>query len=138
MDNEKLVIGGAVLIVLVLAIPILAPMLSSEGKYDAVADSHKMQQMNDAVAAYARDHQQYPPTLYHLVPDYMDEIPVTSTRRLFEYDPRTGVIVNPSAPPASHAKSLDGTQRQRNRGGGGVSPATDAMTGLGVSQELNY
>ncbi len=134
MDNEKLLIGGGILIAFVIAIPILAPMLSSEGKYDAVADTHKLQQLNDAVTAYGQAHGQYPPSLHYLVPDYIDEIPLTSTRLQFAFDPQNGRITNPSAPVLVKKNS----KKASTRWGGGVGPATSAMTGLGVSEELNY
>jgi hypothetical protein len=138
MDNEKLLIGGGILIALVIAIPILAPMLSDEGKYDAVADTHTLQQLNDAVTAYGQAHGQYPASLHHLVPEYIDEIPLTSTRLQFAFNARTGLITNPSAPVLVKKDSKKKSGNSRRNRGGGISPATDAMTGLGVSQELNY
>jgi hypothetical protein len=141
MDNEKLLIGGVVIIALVLAIPIVAPMLSKKNQYDAVADSHKIQQLLDAVDAYGQTNQHYPPSLHHLVPDYIDEIPLTSTNLQFEYNPQNGRVTNPSAPIVPDAKSqnaLGNPGKRGRKGSSGVTPATDAITGIGVSQELNF
>lgn len=98
MNNDKLLIGGAVVIVLLIAIPIIGPMVRSPKGYDPVADTHKIDQLNQAIENYARVNGQYPPTLFYLSPKFIKEIPVTSTNLQFEYDPRTGKITNPSAP----------------------------------------
>lgn len=134
MDNEKLWIGGVIVILLVLAIPIIGPMVIDTSGYDPAADSHKLDLMNRAIKNYASINRQYPPTLHHLVPNFLDAVPLTSTNLQFQYDARTGTVTNPSAPPPKP----EGPRTIRVGGGGGVSPATDAMTGLGVSQELNY
>lgn len=134
MDNEKLLIGGVIVILLVLAIPIIGPMVIDTSGYDPVADSQKLDTMNRAIKNYANTNQQYPPTLHYLVPDFLDAVPLTSTNLQFQYDARTGTVTNPSAPPPKP----EGPNTIRIGGGGGVSPATDAMTGLSVSQELNY
>ena len=112
-------------------------MISQKDHYDPVVDSHKLQQLNDAVAQYGRQFGQYPPSLHYLVPDFINEIPVTSTRMQFKYNPATGAIINPSAPAAAPSHS-DDQPRRRMGGGTGLSPATEGMTGLGASQELNF
>jgi len=136
MDTHKLIIGGAILVVLILAIPMVTPFLGSKSTYDAVADSHKMERLKGAVNAYGRQHGQYPPSLFHLAPDFIEEIPVTSTNLTFTYDPSTGAITNPSAPVEVAGPSDGAAGTGGRRGGSGVTPMTDAMTGLGVAQEL--
>lgn len=134
MQDNKLLIGGIVVIVALLAIPIVGPKLRGSG-YDPAADTQKMDVLNRAIANYARANNQYPPSLHHLVPNFVAEVPLNSVRQQFQYDPRTGTVVNPAAP------KLDSEQTAGSgsgRGGGGISPATDAMTGLSVSQELNF
>ena len=133
MEDNRLLIGGIVIIALLVAIPIVGPMIRGNG-YDAVADSHKIDTLKKAVENYARINQQYPPSLHFLVPEYLEAVPLTSTNLQFQYDPRTGQISNPSAPVP------EGTQNagRQGSGGGGISPATDAMTGLSVSEELNF
>lgn len=134
MEDNRLLIGGLILIAVILAIPVLGPMIRGNG-YDPVADSHKLDTLNKAVASYARAHNQYPPSLHHLVPQYLAEVPLNSTRTQFQYDPGTGTVINPAAAEAAEGKTAGGGQ---GRGGGGISPATDAMTGLSVSEELNF
>lgn len=134
MEDNRLLIGGIIIIALIVAIPVVGPMLRGSG-YDPVADSHKIDTLNKAVASYARANNQYPPSLHHMVPQYLAEVPLNSTRHQFEYDPRTGTVINPAAVAAEAAggKTAGGG---RTGGSGGISPATDAMTGLSVSEEL--
>lgn len=138
MEDNKLLIGGLIIIALVIAIPVVGPMLRGSG-YDPVADSHKLDSLNKAVAAYAQMNNQYPPSLHHLVPKFLPQIPLNSVNQQFQYDPRTGMVVNPAAVAAQAAEDNASAGAQRpGRGGGGLSPATDGMTGLSVSQELKY
>jgi len=132
MDN-KLLIGGIVVIVALLAIPIVGAKLRGSG-YDPAADTQKMDILNRAIANYARTNNQYPPSLHNLVPNFVAEVPLNSLRQQFQYDPRTGTVVNPASPAATPEE----TAGQRPGRGGGISPATDAMTGLSVSEELNF
>lgn len=136
MDSEKLLIGGVILIALIVALPFVKPLFSKTNQYDAVADSHKLKQLSDAVNAYGQKNGQYPPSLFYLAPDYIDVIPLTSTNKEFQYDPTTGTISNPSAPAAMDT-GLAKDSKSKSRGNGGITPATDAMTGLSVANELN-
>lgn len=135
MEDNKLLIGGLILIAGFIALPIIAPMLRGNG-YDPVADTHKVDALNKAVASYARTFNQYPPTLHHLVPKFLAEVPINSVRQQFQYDPRTGTVINPAAPAPAPPQGKTVARGNWGQGGGGVSPATDAMTGLSVSQEL--
>lgn len=139
MDN-KLLIGVGAIIVLVLALPVIGPMLHKKNAYDPTADAQKIAQMDQAVENYARANGQYPPSLHYLVPNYLPEVPLTTTRLQFQYDPQTGRITNPSAPKTPEDEKDAGRRgiRSGGGGGGGISPATDAMTGLSASQELNF
>ena len=139
MDNEKLIIGAIALVAIVLLAPFIHSRFFDQHRYDPVADSHKLEELRDAITAYGQQTGQYPPSLFHLVPDYIDEIPLTSTNQQFEYDPTNGNLVNPGAP-IEKAPEDDKNARNggRSRGGSGVSAGTDAITGVGVAQELNY
>lgn len=137
MEDNKLLIGGLIIIAVVIAIPVLGPMIRGNG-YDPVADSHKLDSLNKAVAAYAQANNQYPPSLHHLVPNFIPQIPLNSVNQQFQYDPRTGMVVNPAAVAAQAAEDQAAGGAPRRGGGGGLSPATDAMTGLSVSEELKY
>lgn len=134
MEDNKLLIGGLIIIAAILAVPVLGPKLRGSG-YDPAADTQTMATLNQAIANYARTNNQYPPSLHHLVPNFVAEVPLNSVRQQFQYDPRSGTVVNPSAPKVN-AEQTAGSGG--GRGGGGISPATDAMTGLSVSQELNF
>lgn len=138
MDNEKLLIGGIVVIGLVLAAPFIYPLIVDTSAKNAAIDTQNMDRLNKAVDNYARINQQYPPSLHHLVPDYIAEVPLTATNRQFQYSPRTGAITNPAAATATAASDKSDTGRRRNSGGGGGTVATEALTGVGVSQELNF
>jgi len=137
MEDNKLLIGGIVIIALLIAIPVLGPMLKGSG-YDPALDAVRMETINKAVASYARDNNAYPNTLNDMVPKYLAEVPVTSTNKPFEYYPSTGTIINPAAVAAEQQGQTASGPARGNGGGGGISPATDAMTGLSVSEELNF
>lgn len=134
MDSEKILYWGIAAIVVVLAIPLIYPLLVDNTELDAARDQQRMERLGKAIETYAKINERYPSTLYDLVPEYIAEVPLTTARESFEYDPRTGWVSHPS--PAD-PEDDDGKSRRR-ASGGGISPATDAMTGVGVSQELNY
>jgi hypothetical protein len=137
MEDNKLLIGGIVVIALIIAIPVIGPMLKGSG-YDPALDAVRMETLNKAVASYARDNNAYPNTLNDMVPKYLAEVPVTSTNKPFEYYPSTGTIINPAAVAAEQAQGKSAAGTGAGSSSGGISPATDAMTGLSVSEELNF
>ena len=98
MKNDNLLIGGAAIILVLLAIPIIGPMVLGPKGYDPEIDTPRIAQLNHAVEDYARANGHYPPSLFYLSPDYLKEIPLTSTNLQFEYDARTGRITNASEP----------------------------------------
>lgn len=137
MEDNKLLIGGIVVIALLIAIPVIGPMLKGSS-YDPALDAVRMETINKAVASYARDNNAYPKDLNAMVPKYLAEVPVSSTNAPFEYYPSTGTIINPAvAAEQAGGKTASGPSGGSG-GGGGISPATDAMTGLSVSEELNF
>jgi len=138
MQDNKLLIGGVVIIALLVAIPVLGPMLRGN-PYDPAEDARKMETLNKAISSYVQSNNRPPSSLEAMVPDYLAEVPLNSVNSPFQYDPRTGAVSNPAAAEAAETaeQSAEGGARG-GRGGGGISPATDAMTGLGVSQELNF
>jgi len=138
MEDNKLLYGGIAVIVLLLAYPFARPFLFDTSGYDPAQDTQNMERLYKAVEAYARDNRQYPPSLFYLVPKYIDQIPVTSTRQQFDYNPRTGKILNPATEPAVNNSKSAGRPSSERGGGAGIPPATEALTGLGASQELNF
>ncbi len=133
MDNDKLMYTVIGIVVVVIAFPFIYKMFYDAGGYDAAQDAQNVERLNKAIENYATINQQFPPSLHHLVPDYLAEVPLTSTRQVYQYDPATGKVTNP-APPADGTKQAGAPRGS----GGGVSPATDAITGLSVSEELNF
>ena len=133
MDNEKLLIGGIVVIVAVLAIPFVLPLIQDSSARDAAINQQRLETLNNAVQNYAKINQQYPRSLHDLVPDYLAEVPLTVGRQPYQYNPDTGEVTSPVAP-----ASDEPTRAGRQGGGGGVPPAADAITGLSVSEELNF
>jgi hypothetical protein len=134
MDNEKLVIGGVIIIAALIGIPLLYPMLVDTTARNAAKDKQSMERIQAAVDNYAKINQRYPNTMYDLVPEYLAEVPLSTSRLAFQYNPGTGRVALPDYAAASSSRSAGG----RGAGGGGVPPATDAITGLSVSEELNF
>jgi hypothetical protein len=97
------------------------------------SDAQKIREINTAINAYGNATGYYPGDLYQLVPDYLWELPSSDGGRQFHYDPNTGAVTDPDPSPAPQQA---GRPAQRGFGGGG-SPAVEAMTGLGIAQELN-
>src|SRR5690606_24913795 len=116
----------------VIAIPFILPMFQSN-EPDPALDNQRMERLNKAIENYATINRQYPSSLDALVPEFLAAVPVNSTNMPFNYDPATGVVTNPAP-----AVETEGTRQSTRSGGGGISPATDAMTGLSVSEELNF
>lgn len=133
MDNDKLLYTAGAIILVVIAFPFVYPLLVDTSGQHAAQDRQSMERISNAINNYATINQQYPPSLQHLVPEYLAELPLTSTNLQFQYDPSTGQLTNPAPTPAGGAE-----QAGAPRSGGGISPATDAMTGLSVSEELNF
>ncbi len=98
------------------------------------SDAQKMQRIRSAITNYGTATGYYPGDLYQLVPQYLDKLPVTDGGFEFLYDPNTGAVTDPDPAPAVQPASRPA---QRGLGGGGGSPAIEAMTGLGIAQELN-
>lgn len=96
------------------------------------SDAQKMQRIRTAINAYGTATGYYPGDLYQLVPDYLDTLPMSDGGLGFMYDSNTGNVADPdpSGMPQPAA-------RPAQRGLGGGSPAVEAMTGLGIAQELN-
>ena len=92
-------------------------------------DYRAMKRLRQAINQYGRATGYYPGSLEALVPQYLKQIPRTSGGEPFLYNKQTGVVRHPQAGAA------------QNRGGqpapGGGTPMSEAVTGMGVRQELN-
>lgn len=95
-------------------------------------DTEKLQTLAQAVQKYGQATGRYPVSLWSLVPQYVPQLPKTANGRDFLYDPRNGgVYLPPGAAPQPVAP--------RARGGamGGAGPMGEAMTGIGISNQLD-
>lgn len=134
MDNEKLMIGGVIIIAALIGIPVLYPLLVDTSAKNAAKDKQSLERIQTAVNNYATINRRYPTTLYELVPDYLAEVPLSTSRLVFQYNPNSGRVALPDYAQANAAQNGGG----RGGGGGGVSATTDALTGLSVSEELKF
>jgi hypothetical protein len=108
-----------------------APATPTHGP--APSDQQQLASLRQAIQAYWNDRGAYPPSLYALVPTYLDVLPESSSGRPFTYDAQTGAVSAPGAPP-SEARPQP---QPRQRHGAGTTPMVEGMTGLGAQQELN-
>jgi hypothetical protein len=96
------------------------------------SDAQKIQRINKAINQYGTDTGYYPGDLSQLVPFYISELPTTNSGETFVYDSNTGIVSHPN--PA--AMQTPARPAQRGAGAGGGSPMVEAMTGIGIQQEL--
>ncbi len=97
------------------------------------SDAQKMQRIRTAINEYGTATGYYPGDLFQLVPQYLEKLPTSNGGFDFLYDPNTGAVTDPDPSPATQP-----ARRPAQRGmGGGGSPAVEALTGLGIAQELN-
>ncbi len=95
-----------------------------------------VQEVAAAVQRYGQENGAYPPSLWSLVPNYLSNYPKTASGQDFLYDPRTGQVYAPQA--AAQAPAY-GTPQAAPRGGvgaSGVGPLGEAMTGIGIANQL--
>lgn len=135
MENDKLILAIILIVIVVAAFPVVYPMLVDNTAKHAATDAQNLQRIQDAVRNYATLKGQYPASLADLSPEFMAQVPNTTARKPFNYNPRTGQVSNPAP---SEADGGSGQNVRARGGGSGVPASTDAFTGLGVSQELNY
>ena len=101
------------------------------------ADFQKLQQIQSAVARYAREKGAYPASLQALVPSYVLFLPKTDGGQDYTYSSQTGAVAHPAQgfqQPAAVAVAPTG----RSMGTvGGSGPMGEAMTGIAVQNQLN-
>lgn len=102
-------------------------------------DREALQKLKAAVLDYWTSKKVYPSSLYALAPEFLDSIPATSSGQAFVYDPQTARVYHPAElapqPGAMHTPQT-GSGAQRPAAGYG-GPMGEAMTGIGIQQELN-
>ncbi len=126
MDKKTISIIVGILIV-VLCVPLLPKLKEIIDPPRPLTDDERIAQIRQALDEYKTTNGRFPTTLDVLVPTHLASVPQNKAGQNFNYNARTGAVINPTQAASS-----------RNRGGVGVTPMTDAMTGLSVSEELNF
>jgi hypothetical protein len=108
----------------------------------AADDAQKVNQIRSAVARYGQKTGRYPTSLYALVPEYLPELPATSSGQDFVYYPQNGAVYHPAqlqlqvaVPPQTTALRPVGPVRAPGVGAGG--PMAEVMTGIAIQNQLN-
>ncbi len=104
----------------------------------APADYLMMEDIKTAINAYGNATGYYPPTLETLAQaGYLSTYPRTVSGAPFEYNNQNGAVSHPFDGPVNTQAPV---QAQRPAGGmpaGGGGPMGEAMTGIGIQQQLN-
>jgi len=129
LGPKQFIFGLLIILMLLVGIPVLVNLTKPKPDYDA--DAKAMAELQQAVNAYASRSGQYPLEMVPLVPNYIAEIPKTSIGKDFLYDYRTGQVSTPY-PPKKGMMTIKPTTGKTPGGMG------DALTGLSVSNELNF
>ncbi|MFP4501116.1 MAG: hypothetical protein ACLFTT_08965 [Candidatus Hydrogenedentota bacterium] len=96
-------------------------------------DLQTLTAVKEAIDAYGRDTGYYPPTLDALVPRYRHKRPRTVDGEELVYNNQNGYVALPGNAGAAQRP----TQDMRQHGArGGAGPMGEAMTGIGMQQEL--
>jgi hypothetical protein len=105
------------------------------------ADQRQLEEVRRAIDRYGQTTGYYPASLEVLVPYYLATVPKTSTGMDFVYDPQTGALSLPPQPAATLqpqvAQPVPQRPAPRRPAAGGGGPMTEALTGIGIQQELN-
>jgi hypothetical protein len=125
--------------------PATGQLLEGPGPVPAViqprgeSNAQKMQRIREAINKFGTATGYYPGSLAQLVPMYLPEAPKTADGRDFIYVKENGGLFAPEPlTPASPAPY--GGQAAPSRpmvGGGGIGPMGEAMTGIGISNQLD-
>ena len=110
------------------------------------ADGESLALLRSAIDTCGRSTGYYPASLAALAPSYLVTVPKTESGQDFLYDPATGAVAHPAQSAAGMGRGQGGPGRgqgQGRRGGrggpgvGGAGPMGEAMTGIGIQQQLN-
>jgi len=100
-------------------------------------DYQKLDQILAAIDKYGRTTGYYPPTLQALVPTYLTAVPKTDAGQDFYYDVTTGTLLHPLQANPATGKPAGAAPGATGQGGGGAGPMGEAMTGIGIQNQLN-
>jgi hypothetical protein len=100
-------------------------------------DLRNLERIRQAINQYGQATGYYPGALQALVPLYLPEIPRTANGQDFLYNPANGELRMPGAAGAGAAGNRGaGAAGNRGAGGSGLGPMGEAMTGVGIQQQL--
>ncbi len=115
-----------------------APAMPATPQYGNPADDvAAMQEIRFAILKYWQQTQQYPPSLQALVPQYLPSVQPTRSGSPFVYDPATGTLFHPAEARGPSIAPVSPGAGQTRAPAGGVGPMGEAMTGIGIQQQLN-
>ncbi|MDX9975844.1 MAG: hypothetical protein RBU21_22885 [FCB group bacterium] len=101
-------------------------------------DWQTLTELNNAIRNYANATGTYPPTLYSLVPGYLPAVPKTAGGQDFTYDPQYGAAYLPQSSAMGGSTPPPAAAVPRGAGAvGGGGPMGEAMTGIGISNQLD-
>lgn len=113
--------------------PVTANVFESPEDAGRAINQRTMQQIQQAINSYGTAVGYYPPTLDALAPTYLPVPPRTATGEPFQYNNQNGAVSAPGSGGAAAPVAA--------RGGGvavgGAGPMGEAMTGIGMSQQLD-
>ncbi|MBN2308194.1 MAG: hypothetical protein JXR94_04440 [Candidatus Hydrogenedentes bacterium] len=116
-----------------------APM--SPAAVAARSDNQKMAEIRAAINQFGQATGRYPWNLAELTPTYLKEVPKTASGAEFLYDMRDGGVYHPNPAELQQTGPSPGVPNPvQPRGGppvGGGGLMGEAITGMGVQQELN-
>jgi hypothetical protein len=115
-----------------------APATPAPPQYGNPADDTVvMQEIRFAILKYWQQTRQYPPSLQALVPQYLSSVQTTRSGYPFVYDPVTGTLFHPAEVRGQDVAPASPGAGQTHAPAGGVGPLGEAMTGIGIQQQLN-
>ncbi|MFO7974782.1 MAG: hypothetical protein R6V12_09120 [Candidatus Hydrogenedentota bacterium] len=111
------------------------------------SNQERLLRIHEAITEYTVEKGKYPQSLRALVPDYLPEYIKTRDGQDFNYDPATGIVSTPAPLPAGLESKAPASgqqqprqparRRQRRTPAAGGGPMGEALTGIGIQQELN-
>ena len=124
MDSKTIVIIIIVVVVIGIA-PFLPKIMAFLNPPPPPDDNEKVRQIQEAVDKYEEERGYLPTVLEDLIPSQMASVPKTDSGQSFLYNPRDGYVSVPAA-------------RAKRKGGPSSGPMGEVMTGIGISEELNF
>lgn len=114
------------------------PVVPTHPPMSQGSNEDKMIQIRGAINQYGMATGYYPPSLQALVPTYLPAVPKANNGMDFIYTPENGALYEPAGTAPTRPMPAGGYGNTAPGGaGGGVSPMTEAMTGIGMQRQLD-